>query len=239
MALTLAEIFQGSFNLIFVIISIIVGIKIMTKYVENKNSDFILVGITWIGISTPWMHGAIAFVLLFFNIILMEEIRFIIGYVFIPVITVLWLHVFTNFLHKEKKKLILLLYAIICLVCEILFFTFLVTNRVALIGYFERTFSAVYRPFVRFTLLFFLATALITFLLFAKQSLKSGDAEVRLKGKFLIVAFLTYVACAILDSFFLFDPVTVVLVRLFLISSAIEFYFGWIMPDWLKRRLSK
>ena len=237
--LTFVEILTGAFNLIFVIISFIVGLKILSKYFEFEKKYYIYVGITWIGISTPWMHGALAFLLLFANIILAEEIRFIIGYVFIPLITVLWLITFTDFMYQEKKKVIVGTYTIISLICEILFFYFLFTDRVNMIGYFERTFSAVYRPFVRFTLLFFLVTALITFLIFANSSRKSDDPELQLKGKFLIVAFLIYAACAVLDSFFLFSPVIVVLVRISLMLSAIFFYFGWILPDAVKNRFIK
>jgi len=185
--LTLVEILTGTFNLIFVIISFIVGLKILLKYFEFEKRYYVYVGITWIGISTPWMHGAIAFLLLFANIILAEEIRFIIGYVFIPIITVLWLITFTDFMYQEKKKVIVGIYTIIGLICEILFFYFLFTDRVNMIGYFERTFSAVYRPFVRFTLLFFLITALITFLIFANSSRKSEDPELQ----FTPVIFLT------------------------------------------------
>jgi hypothetical protein len=239
MELTLLEILTGLFNLIFVIISSIVGLKILSKYAEYEKNYYIYVGITWIGISTPWLHGALAFVLLFFNIILDETIRFIIGYAFIPIITVLWLFVFTDFMYRDKRKIILALYIIISLICEILFFFFLFTDRVNMIGYFERTFSAVYRPFVRFTLIFFLITALITFLLFARESINSGDVELKLKGKFLIIAFIIYAVCAVLDSFFLFQPVIVVMVRILLMISSVMFYFGWILPKPVKNALIK
>ena len=215
----------------------IVGLTILSKYSKFHSKDYIFVGLTWIGLSTPWMHGAIAFVLLFFNIILDEAIRFIIGFAFVPIIAVLWLITFTDFMYTDKKKLIVGLYTIIAIIVEILFFFFLFTDRVNMIGYFERTFSAVYRPFYRFTILFYLITAVITFLLFANQSIKADDPELKLKGKFLVIAFLTYTACAILDSFFLFQPVIVVLVRILLMSSAIEFYLGWIMPDKIKNKL--
>ncbi len=213
--------------------------KILFNYFEYKKKEYLLVGIIWIGISTPWMHGAITFVLYFFNIELMEEIRFIIGYIFIPIITVLWLIVFTNFLYREKRVLILTVFTLICITCEFFFFFFLITDKYNLIGYFERPFSAIYRPYVRFTMIFFLVSSLISFLLFARESIKSGEPELILKGKFLIIAFLTYTACAVLDSFFLFQPIIVVIVRLLLISSAIEFYFGWILPKPIKRLLLK
>jgi hypothetical protein len=204
------------------------------KYRIYKKNYYIYVGIVWIGISTPWMHGAIAFILLFMNITLDVNIRFMIGYIFIPIITVLWLIVFTEFMYREKRKIIVGVFTIIALITEFLFFYFLFTDPENMIGYFVRTFSAVYRPFYRFTILFYLAVALITFLLFARESIKSQDPELKLKGKFLVGAFLTYAACAVLDSFFLFQPVIVVVVRLLLVSSAIEFYFGWILPEPVK-----
>jgi hypothetical protein len=191
----------------------------------------------WIGISTPWMHGAIAFILIFINITLDVTIRFIIGYVFIPIITVLWLITFTEFMYREKRKIIVGIYSIIALITEVLFFYFLYTDPENMIGYFVRTFSAVYRPYYRFTILFYLASALVTFLLFARESIKSEDPELKLKGIFLVIAFLTYAACAVFDSFFLFQPVIVVIIRLLLVSSAIEFYFGWILPEPLKKKL--
>lgn len=239
MELELVEILTGVFNLIFVLVSVIVGVIILSKYSKYQSRDYVFVGLTWIGLSTPWMHGAIAFVLLLFNVVLEETIRFIIGFAFIPIIAVLWLITFTDFMYTRKKTLIISIYVIIAIIVEVLFFIFLFTDRVNMIGYFERTFSAVYRPFYRFTILFYLITAVITFLLFANQSIKSDDPELKLKGKFLVIAFLTYTACAILDSFFLFQPVIVVLVRVLLMTSAIEFYLGWIMPTGIKNKLIK
>jgi hypothetical protein len=188
MALELTEFLQGSFNVIFVLISIAVGLKILSRYFRYKKIHFILVGIIWIGISTPWLHGAITFIIYFFDPLLIETaefitIRFIIGYTSIPIITTLWFVVFTD-----------------------LIFIFLFTNQYDLIGYFSGPFTAVYRPFTRFSLLFFLGSSLVSFLIFAASSLKSKTPEIRLKGKFLIIAFLTYTACAVLDSFAFFDP---------------------------------
>lgn len=242
MALELTEFLQGSFNLIFVLISIVVGLTILSRYFKYKKFHFFLVGVIWIGISTPWLHGAIAFIIYFFDPLLIETagfitIRFIIGYTSIPIITTLWFIVFTDLKYQKEKRFLIWLYALISAICESLFFVFLFTNQYDLIGYFSGPFTAIYRPFTRFSLLFFLGSSLVTFLIFAASSLKSESPEIRLKGKFLIIAFLTYTICAVFDSFafFLTQPIMVVLIRIFLMLSAIEFYFGWILPDFIKK----
>jgi hypothetical protein len=227
--------------LVFVIISIIVGLTILSKYKTYKQKRYVYLGIIWLGISTPWMHGAIAFILLLFNITMDATIRFIIGYVFIPIITTMWMDLFTDFLFQSKKKLLVILFSLISISCEILFFSFLFVNREVLIGSFITHFQARYSLFIRITMIFFLVSALVTFLIFAGNSVKSNEREVKVKGIFLIIAFLTYTICAVLDSFafFLAQPVAVVIIRILLMTSAIEFYFGWILPDPIKKILLK
>ena len=90
-------------------------------------------------------------------------------------------------------------------------------------------------------MIFFLVSGLVTFLIFVGNSVKSNEREVKVKGIFLIIAFLTYTICAVLDSFafFLAQPVAVVIIRILLMTSAIEFYFGWILPDPIKKILLK
>jgi hypothetical protein len=239
--LTIPQVLQGTFNLIFVLISFIVGLTILMKYFTLKDVNFIAIGIIWIGISTPWLHGAIAFILLLFDIEMAQSIRFIIAYAFIPIITALWFKTFTDFVYQERKKMIIAIFSIIALISEIIFFIFLFLDQEQLIGTFNyaegKYFTATYSPFTRFSLLFFLMSAFLSFMIFASKSLKSNDAEIKLKGKFLIVAFVTYTVCAFIDSFafFLQYPVIVVIIRVFLMISAVEFYFGWILPDFVKK----
>ncbi|MHA1805672.1 MAG: hypothetical protein ACTSU4_14245 [Promethearchaeota archaeon] len=246
MALTIAEILQGSLNLVFVIISFIVGLTILSKYRIYKKRDYILIGLTWMGICTPWLHGAITIIVYFFNPLVIESesfitMRFIIAYTSIPIIVLLWFIVFTDFLYKNKQKLIVSIIAIISLTCEVLFFTFLIIDRENLIGYFGAPFLAIYSPFMRITFMFFLGIAFITFLMFASKSLKSTEKEIQWKGRFLIIAFILFTVSAVLDSIaiFLTQPFLIVMNRIFLMSSAIFFYFGWILPDRLKKILIK
>ena len=54
MALELVDLLQGSFSLIFVLISLSIGFSILFKYFKYKSRLYILVGISWIGVANPW-----------------------------------------------------------------------------------------------------------------------------------------------------------------------------------------
>ncbi|MFX1452796.1 MAG: hypothetical protein ACFFCM_18310, partial [Promethearchaeota archaeon] len=84
--------------------------------------------------------------------------------------------------------------------------------------------------------------------IFAQKSIKQQDREVKLKGKLLRAAFITFTIAAILDSILgmIFpdptDPllaILVVAVRILLIFSALEFYGGFLLPKWMKEIFMK
>ncbi|MFX1511800.1 MAG: hypothetical protein ACFFCQ_04375 [Promethearchaeota archaeon] len=52
------EILHGTFSLIFVVISVIIGIRILAKYNQNKQSVFITVGLFQIFLSSAWWGPA-------------------------------------------------------------------------------------------------------------------------------------------------------------------------------------
>lgn len=234
MQIGLTEILQGSFSLTFVIISIIIGVKILIKYFEHKSNQFLLVGITWIGLSTPWWPDSINLILvLTTNSILSIEANFIIGTSAMPFFLLVWLKAFTDFAYKEKQKLILIIFLIIGIIFEIIFFYFLFTQP-NLIGTFETPFQVVYGIYIEIFLVIFLLVIVITGILFGKQSLKSENPEIKLKGKFLIVAFILFTIGAFLDSIV---PELFIIARIVLDVSALSFYFGFLLPDWLKEKL--
>lgn len=239
MELEFVEILQVIFSSIFVFISIIVGLLLISKYFKYKERNYLLVGVTWIGITTPWLSGVISFpLMIFFGTSLSIEVRFIIGIAIVPIVLVIWLVIFTDLVYREKQKLILGVYTIICICFEIVFFIFLFTDT-SLIGTYTGPFKVDWTPFIELTTLFFIITALITGILFAKTSMKSMNPEIRLKGKIILIAFLSFVVGAFLDSIIPITPIVVVFTRLLLISSAIEFYFGFFLPEPIKKILLK
>lgn len=234
MQIGLTEILQGSFSLIFVIISIIIGVKILIKYFEYKSNQFLLVGLTWIGLSTPWWPDSINLILILTtNSILSIEANFIIGTSTMPFFLLIWLKAFTDLVYKEKQKYILIIFLIIGIIFEIIFYYFLFTQP-NLIGTFETPFQVVYGIYIEIFLVIFLLVIVITGILFGKQSLRSENPEIKLKGKFLIIAFILFTIGAFLDSIV---PELFIIARIVLDVSALSFYFGFMLPDWLKEKL--
>ena len=51
----------------------------------------------------------------------------------------------------------------------------------------------------------------------------------------MLFAFISFAVGAALDTIFTGDIVILLITRMILISSAIEFYGGFILPDWMKK----
>jgi hypothetical protein len=250
LALELVDYLQGLFSLIFVLISLSLGISILLKYYKFKSRLYILVGISWIGVANPWFPDSISFIM---NIIFEESLDifwyFIIGNAFIPIALLAWLTAYTDMINKKKQKLVILLMVMFSVIFEIVFFLLLFTD-INQIGYINptRPFTVEFGLFITVYLLLVIVVMAITGILFARHSIKSEDRTVKLKGKLLRAAFITFTVAAILDSLLgtIFEDPTdpllaimVVLTRILLIISAIEFYGGFILPRWMDAIFSK
>jgi uncharacterized membrane protein HdeD (DUF308 family) len=86
---------------------------------------------------------------------------------------------------------------------------------------------------------FAILLALITGIIFSRHSLQSNEQKIRLKGKFLRIAFISFTVGAIVDSLFATESITLIIARLILASSAIEYYLGFFLPEKLAQRLIK
>lgn len=237
MTLNTLDIINGTFSFIFVIISLFVGIVIFSKYFKFKEKIYLLVGATWIFISEPWWPSSLSFLVALSNGVgISEQIYFLIGNLLVPLAIALWLVAFTEFLYTEKRKLILLIFGIYGLIFEVLFLIFLFLDP-SLIGELNTPVDVNYKSFILVFLLSFILIVVISGFLFANLSLKSKDPEVKLKGKFLIIAYATFLCGTILDSAIPLNEITIIITRLLLISSAFFWYGGFLLPKWMKKRL--
>ena len=245
MVLELVDILQGSFSLIFVIISIIIGITILMKFFDQKNRLFVLVGISWIGVANPWIPDSISFLM---NITIQQSLPvgwyFIIGNCFLPIALLTWLTAYTDMIKKKAQKKVLIITVALSILFEIVFFSLFFID-ISLIGVINplRPFTVNFDIFITVYLLIVILAMVITGVIFAQKSVKAENREVRLKGKLLRAAFITFAVAAILDSLLgtIFedpaDPllaILVVVVRVLLIISALEFYGGFLLPRWMK-----
>ena len=236
---------QGTLSLIFCITAMFIGITILLKYREFKSIVYVYIGIAWWGLAFPWIPDAVSFLMiLIIDIQLNLYVYFIIGNAFLPIFLFLWISAVCEFIYKNKKKQILTIYTILSIAFEIIFF-FLLFTDIDQIGQLVpgRPFTVDFGILVIFLLIAIIITFLTFGIQFGRQSLKSTDPEVRLKGKLIIIALAFFSAAAMLDSVLgaLFDPTDPILGILFistrvsLMISGILFYGGFFLPSWMKK----
>jgi hypothetical protein len=246
----IVDILQGTLSLIFVLISFVIGVTIISKYGKYKNRLYILVGLCWLALSTLWLPEAVSFLMsLIIQQTLAIEWYLIIGNVFFPIALFSWIFAYTDMINRKKQKLDVGLFVIFAIVFEGLFFYyyFLDINLIGVINPL-RPFSADLGIFLTILLLIGFIALFITGLKFARKSVKSENKEVSLKGKLLQFAFIAFTIAALLektarsiligtvfpDPTILLLSVMLVVVRVLLISSAIAFYGGFLLPRWMR-----
>jgi len=237
MVITPLEILNGTLSLVCVIVSIIVGLTIISRYLKYKQVNLILVGITWIGVFSPWWPSTISFlVALITGTGLTPTMYFFIGFFASPLVITVWIVAFTSFKFKKQQKVIVGIYLIIGIAFEIyLLFTLFVANDPAQIGTLTGVCDTTYRGIAMYFSIFIVITMLVTGVLFGLASRKSENPEIRLKGMFLIIAFVSWVIGALLDAALPLDFISLTIARIILISSALEFYCGFLLPNIVKK----
>jgi len=239
MVLEPIEILNGIFSLICVIISTIVGLIIASRYFKHKQRTLLLVGIAWIGVFSPWWPSTISFMLaISTGNGLTIQLYFLIGLIAGAPILLIWIFAFSELKYKRYQKILVTLYAIIGTIFEILIIYFILTDPNE-IGELKGVLDVTYRSIALYYAIFIVITLLITGILFGRESLGSENPEIRLKGYFLIAAFISWSIGAILDAALPLNIITLTIARLILISSALEFYCGFLLPNFIKNILIK
>ncbi len=229
------EILNGIFSILFVVISLIVGLTIIIKYREYKQRTLLFFGITWIGITSPWLPSSISFLkALITGTGLTPSIYFLIGNVAAPIILLIWIQGFTDLKYRDKKKIFIIIYIIIGIAFEIYLIYFILVDP-NVIGELSGILDVQYRSVVLIYAIFIVFNLLIPGILIARESLKSEDKELKLKGRFLLAAFISWTIGALMDAALQPNILTLTIARLILISSALEFYTGFLLPERIKK----
>ncbi len=210
----------------------------ISKYFKTKNSVLILVGLTWIAMST-WAISIVAYFILyvFFNVVISYEVFFLLDIGFILPGLICWVLAMSKLLHLKllKRKITLRVFIITIGITEIILLYFIFSDPTT-IGY-NMGFNTEFTPFSIFiyslTSLIFLTMGI----LFVKQSLDSNDKETNVKGKILFLAFIFFIIGAFITMLireFLIETIG----QFLLLMSSIFFYLGFILPNWMKKYLN-
>ncbi|MFX1389943.1 MAG: hypothetical protein ACFE9Z_07780 [Promethearchaeota archaeon] len=238
MVLDALEILHGSLTIVFVVISIILGIRIASRYRELKRNEFLLFGIFWVGMTTPWWPNIITFILVLATGGSIDiAIYVVLGIAFLPVTITLGLIAFLKVLPitKQQKKIFFIIDVCANIAYEIYFFIFLFVDLSFIASYqeiFVMDWSIPSQVYFIFSLIVFLLVGIP----FSRVSLRSEDPDIKMKGRFLLVAFISFSVGTVLD-FAIPSEITYLIARLILLSSSLEFYIGLVLPKWAKKLL--
>jgi hypothetical protein len=230
------DIINGIFGIIALLISFLVAIRIILKGFEYRNRDFILIGIAGFIVSEPWWGAIISFVLeISTGIGLTIEIQNLINLPLVPIGMFAWLVAFTDLVFKKHQKKIIPLFILYAIIYEIVLFIVYKIDpslEVTFYGVKSRVIPTVF-------LVSFLIIIWISVAFFTRESLKSDDPEIQMKGKLLFVAILFYSVAALLETIgliFSIPTISQIIGRTILILSAVIFYWGFFLPEWIKKR---
>jgi hypothetical protein len=236
--LTDIEILQGTFTLIFCIISIILGLRIFSKYFSLKHKELIYVGLAWALLSSAWWGSSFSFLfIVLFDYKFEPFLYLLIGNIFIPIAIINWMYAIGILMYPESKNKIVAIFIIFGIFYETLLIVFLITNP-SLVGVIRGTFY--YQPSLIFMILQIVALliTITTGILFSTKSMKSEDLEIKWKSRFLLSGFILFTIGAGIDAVITLTPLLLVIVRLILILAAILYYLGFLLPDRIAKILN-
>jgi hypothetical protein len=235
MVLTTLDLINGLFSIIFVAISTLVGFTIASKYIKSKIRTLLFIGIAWILIVSPWWPSSASVILaLATGEGLSLEMYLLLGNLFTPVFMFFLVAAFTEIYYNDKQKIILIIFAIIGILIEIYLVYFIIVDPCVL-GELQGIVDIEFRGLLRIYLLIDILLVLVLGFLIALNSLRTETPEIKLRGKFLMLAFISWTVGAIADASLPLNFITLTIIRIVLITSAIEFYIGFILPDWIKK----
>jgi hypothetical protein len=231
------QILRGTISFIFVVISILIGIRMMLQYFTYKKKEYITTGITWVFLSSAWWGGAFSFMsYVLFDVRFEAELYLFIGNFFIPIALITWIYSFVTLAYPKYKKKLLYPYTIV----SIAFMVFIVIALFIdyrLIGRLEDSFNSTHSNYSLAFVFFALASVLITGIAFARQALSSIEPTIVWKGRFLLLAFLIFIPGALLDAIVPPIPILLILIKVFLVISGILYNFGFFLPKVIEDKL--
>jgi hypothetical protein len=103
-----------------------------------------------------------------------------------------------------------------------------------MIGVLQGPIDVDYYGFTQIYLIFVIASILFTAIWVGLKAGKAEKAEIRLKGKFIILGDLLWVIAAAADAFVPLNIISLLIIRMILILSILLIYNGWILNEYVK-----
>lgn len=193
---------------------------------------------------TPYWGYTLNFFAIIFNIgSIPDALIIFLSSAFVGFVHITWMFAFSDFFFKNLQKRFMAVAIFEAVTYEIFLLNLFVSNLPS-VGVLEGPFFIRWGELVTFFLFFSIFMMLVMGMVFARETLKSDSIEVKLKGKFLFAAFISFTTGTFIDilTFGLdYDTAQIVLIfaRIIVISAAFEFYLGFILPNFVKNLFIK
>ena len=187
--LTQFELLQGSLALLFVITTVVLGLKFVFKYLEYRRFELILMAIM-LNSHHLWA-AAISFVTyIFLGFTLSPPIFLFLVYAFTPISCFCWIYVFCRLVKMKKiiSKTLLWYHVVAVVIIDSLLIYFVITDYMIIgtVTKFDMQTSMIFLiPF----LLALVPFALATYILFFRHCQKSDDYKIQWMGKLIVFGF--------------------------------------------------
>lgn len=223
-------------SIVFIIISLIIGVKLILKHFELKQKTFITVGLTWIFLSAAWSNSIQVLISYSLDIPINETLSLILTSFFSAPAIICWMYSFTNLVHQRFQKEVFYIFLIIFGIYEIIL-TVALFLYPPLIGVVKSMGVVQIAPFTLIFSAIVLIVAVITGLIMSNDAMNSNTKEIVWKGRFLVIAFISFAIATLLDLIYFPYLIKIIFVKTLLIISGITYYLGFFLPDKLKNLL--
>lgn len=233
--LTQYEMTTGIIIMIVMILELLLAVMLLVKYVSTKDRRIIYFAL----FMTFGAFSFIAITLNFVTILVTGNsidllLYLLLAFGFAPLSLIFWMILITELMYQDKRKIILGLFLIYWIAFRIAFFYILFTDMDSLVTNYWIGGLQV-GIFLRVTMATQLIVILVTSILFFRESHKSENKEVRLKGTLFLLGILILVGSMLMFSITLNS----IFVLIFMIPTILLFWGSLAMPEWVKKNLIK
>ncbi|MBN1801558.1 MAG: hypothetical protein JW891_08645 [Candidatus Lokiarchaeota archaeon] len=221
------EIFTGIFAVIFVSISVFIGLLFLKKYFNSKRIEQLSLGLTWVLLSSGWWGSAFSFLSIIISGYAFRTFEFLfLNNAFFILAIIFWIYSFVHIFYQDKEKNILIITTIIFSTLDAIFICLLIIDPTSVgqvNGYFYQD-SGIYLSILNYLI------PLVSFILgvfFSVMSIKHDEPSIRKRGIILLIAFSSLLIGALGSELFENELILLTIMRIILLSSAIEYYVAF------------
>jgi len=235
--LTQTEMIIGISYIILMVLNFIIALLLFVKYMRNKDKTLLYFSLFFIFSGINGLGGVLNF---FSYLTTGGPISVVLFGAFIfgirPIALIFWMLLITELMYKNKKKLILGIFAVYCIILYVISLYFFFTDISALIVEVGPPgTNAVITDLTRIIVLPTPLIMIVTTVLFYRESHKSDNPVTRLKGTLFLLGVLIQISGGII---FLITG-NIIILNVPLVPGIILMYGAIAMPDWIKKRVVK